>query len=409
MNDQPALLGNEPIFKSRVQVAKPLLPGFEELEKQVRDILESGILSKGQHLSDFEKAVAEHLGVKHAVAVSNCTAGLMLTYKALGLGGGVVVPSFTFMATVSALVWAGLRPVFADINPETTNLEPSAVEAAVTDKTTAITAIVAVHNSGNPAEVDALAEIAERHRLRLIFDAAHGFGSLYQGTPLGREGDASVFSLSPTKLLVAGEGGIVATDDDDVAGKVRVGREYGNGGNYDSVFAGINARLPEFNALLGRRGLSGLDEAARHRNRLAKIYRERLGRLPGLTFQTVLPGNRSSYKDFSIFVDPHAFGLGRDQLALALDAERIETRKYYDPPVHRQSAYRQYAPPDGNLVNTDLTAARILCLPVWSNMDAETVANICLAVERVHGFAREINARLNPEAKSAACPSQASE
>lgn len=406
MNDQPALLGNEPIFKSGVRVAKPLLPGFEELKEQVRDMLESGVVTKGHHLRDFEEAVAEHLGVKHAVAVSSCTAGLMLTYKALGLGDESVVPSFTFMATASALVWAGLRPVFADINPETTNLDPSTVEAAITDKTTAI---VAVHNSGNPADADALARIAERRGLRLIFDAAHGFGSLYRGTPLGREGDASVFSLSPTKLLVAGEGGIVATDDDDVAEKVRVGREYGNGGDYDSVFAGINARLPEFNALLGRRGLSVLEEAARRRNLTAEIYRERLGRLPGLTFQRVLAGNRSSYKDFSIVVDPHAFGLSRDRLALALAAENIETRKYYDPPVHRQSAYRRYAPPGRDLVNTDLTAARILCLPIWSNMDAETVADICLAVERAHGFAPEINTRLNSEEMSAAYPSQASE
>lgn len=391
MKDQPALLGNSPIFVHKVNINRPLLPGYDELAERVRDIFESRMLTKGHYLRVFEEQVAEHLRVRNAVAVSSCTTGLMLAYQALGLKGAVVVPSFTFMATVSALIWAGLRPVFADVEPDTTNLSPSAAEAAITPDTSAI---IAVHNSGNPAEIADLQRVAERHNLRLIFDAAHGFGSLYQGETVGHQGDVSVFSLSPTKLLVAGEGGIVATNDDGLAERVRIGREYGNAGDYDSAFAGINARMPEINALLGQFSLLKLEPSALHRNELAELYQERLSRLPGLSFHQVRPGNRSSYKDFSIIVDPDTFGLTRDELALALEAENIDTRKYYDPPVHRQTAYRQYAPPDDTLPQTQMLSARILSLPIWSDMERSVVDRICTAIERAHEFAEQIRTSL---------------
>jgi len=395
MNSQPALLGNSPIFERKINISKPVLPRYEELEQPLREIFASRVLSKGNRLRIFEALVAEHLSVKHAVAVSSCTSGLMLVYQALGLKGAVVVPSFTFMATVSALIWAGAHPVFADVDAGTTNLSPSAAEAAITPQTSAI---VAVHNSGNPADIDGLKSVAERHNLRLILDAAHGFGSLYQGRPVGPDGAASVFSLSPTKLLVAGEGGIIATNDDGLAKKLRIGREYGNTGDYDSALPGLNARLPEISALLGQFSLINLEASARHRNQLAELYLERLGRVPGLGFQKVSVGNRSSYKDFSIIVDPNAFGLTRDELALALAAENIDTRKYYDPPVHRQSAYRQYAPPDEVLPETQMLSSRILNLPIWSDMESSVVSRICRAVERAQEFAEGIRMALVEDA-----------
>ncbi len=390
MNDKPAILGNTPVFDRRLPIVSPALPDLAALSEDVNEILASGMLTKGKYLRAFEAAVAEHLQVKHAVAVSSCTSGLMLTYRALGLTGEVVVPSFTFMATVSALVWAGLRPVFADVNAGTTNLEPAAAEAAITPETSAI---VAVHNFGNPAEIDALQTIAARHGLKLIFDAAHGFGALYQGVPVGPQGDAQVYSLSPTKLLISGEGGIVATNHDGLAEQIRMGREYGNAGNYDSLFPGFNARMPEFNALLGLHSLGKLEEAARRRNEIVALYQEELGRLPGIGFQQVRRGNRSSYKDFSIVVDPDVFGLTRDELALALAAENVDTRKYYDPPVHRQTAYRHYV--DGtSLPNTDWLAAHSLTLPIWSQMTDETASSICHAARRIHQHAKAVHERL---------------
>ena len=391
MNNRPAILGNSPVFGSKVHIVKPFLPPYHELSEEVQEIFSSGMVTKGRHLRAFEEAVAEHLGVRHAVATSSCTTGLMLTYKGLGLTGDVVVPSFTFMATVSSMVWAGLRPVFADVDAGTTNLDPAAAEAAITPETSAI---VAVHNFGNPADIDALQDVASRHGLKLIFDAAHGFGALYQGVPVGRQGDANVYSLSPTKLLTAGEGGIVATNDDELADKIRIGREYGNDGNYDSLFAGINARMPELSALMGLHSLKMLEDAARHRNKVVALFKENLGRLPGISFQEVRPGNRNSYREFSIMVAPDEFGLTRDNLAAALAAENVDTRKYYDPPVHRQTAYRQYAPGQGALPNTVMLASRSLALPLWSHLDAETASGICHAVQRIHEFAGEVKAGL---------------
>ncbi len=380
MSDVPAILGGMPAFSSKVNIVRPVLPEFAEMADGVQSILRSGMVTKGEHLKAFEKAVREHLGVKHAIGVSSCTSGLMLTYRGLGLTGDVVVPSFTFMATVSALVWSGLRPVYADVDPGTTNLDPAAAEAAITPHTTGI---VAVHNFGNPAEIDALRDVAARHNLKLIFDAAHGFGALYQGQPVGGQADAHIFSLSPTKLLIAGEGGIVATNNDELAEKIIMGREYGNSGRYDSAFAGLNARMPEFNALLGLRSLDALGEAAVSRNQSADLFQELLGRLPGVGFQEVRSGNRCSYKDFSVTIDAAVFGLNRDELALALEAENIDTRKYYEPPVHRQTAYQHFYQGQA-LPNTEWLANNSLSFPMWSRMDAQVVLNICEAVQRIY-------------------------
>lgn len=317
MGDAPAILGGTPFFQTRINIVRPVMPDFSEVSDGIQTILRTGMVTKGKYLNEFEKAIREHLGVKYAVAVSSCTSGLMLTYRGLGLTGDVVVPSFTFMATISSLVWSGLHPVFADVHPGTTNLDPAAAEAAITPQTSAI---VAVHNFGNPAEIDALNDIARRHSLKLIFDSAHGFGALYQGRPVGSQADAHVFSLSPTKLLITGEGGIVATNDGALAEAIIMGREYGNSGNYDSAFPGLNARMPEFNALLGLCSLARLEEAACTRNQSAELFQEMLGVLPGVGFQEIRPGNRCSYKDFSVTFEADKFGLTRDELALALSA-----------------------------------------------------------------------------------------
>lgn len=392
-NNLPAILGGEPAFQALVPMVRPVLPSFSEMSDGIESILGSGMVTKGRFMRDFEQALSEHLNVKHAIAVSSCTSGMMLTHKAFGLTGDVIVPSFTFMATASALVWAGLRPIFADVDRATNNLAPAAAEAAVTPHTTAI---VAVHQFGNPADIAALEKLAARLSLKLIIDAAHGFGACYQGDPVGRQADAQIFSLSPTKLLISGEGGIVATNDDALAAQIRMGREYGNDGNYDSAFAGLNARMPEFNALLGLHSLKNLEVAAHNRNETVAFFQEFLGRLPGIGFQRVRPGDRHSYRELSITVEAELFGLSRDELALALAAENIDTRKYYQPAIHKQTAYRSYY--DGSpLPNTDWLSSHSLSLPMWSNMSAEVALGICEAVQRNHTSAPSIRRQLTPK------------
>ena len=192
------------------------MPKFEELSAELAEIVGTGMVTRGRQLRAFEEAAAARLRVQHAVAVSVVPVVLMLAYRGLGLTGEIIAPSFTFMATVSAAVWAGLRPVLVDVELHTHNIDPAAIESAITPSTTGI---VAVHNFGNPADIDALEKIAKRRGLKLVFDAAHGFGAQYQGVPVGPQGDAHVYSLSPTKLVVAGEGGIVATEFRRCSGK----------------------------------------------------------------------------------------------------------------------------------------------------------------------------------------------
>ncbi len=379
--EQPALLGGQPTFDALLPICRPTLPPSAQLQAELAEIIESGMLTRGKHLRAFEEQCAAHLGVKHAVAVSSCTTGLMLSYRALELTGEVLVPSFTFMATVSSAVWAGLQPRFVEIDPRTLNIFPRAAEAAITPRTSAI---VAVHNFGNPAQVEELEALARRYRLRLIFDAAHGFGALYQGRPVGSGGSCEVFSLSPTKLVVAGEGGIVATNSDELAESVRRGREYGMVPGYNTLHAGINARLSEMHCLVGRHSLGMLTENVARRQLLAAEYRAGLQHLPGIGFQKVLAGNRSSFKDFSITIDKGPFGLSRDALARALAAENIDSRKYYQPPVHRQTAYAGFADANVSLAVTDRVAAAILSLPLWSHLSLEAVRRVCDAIGRIH-------------------------
>lgn len=393
MSDEPAVLGNDPYFPELIPMVRPWLPQFEELADGVREMLHTGMLTKGTRLQTLEKAMAEHLSVDHVVGVSSCTVGLLLVYIGLGLRGEVVVPSFTFMATVSSLVLAGLKPVFAEINPETGNLDSRAAEAAVTPRTSAI---VAVHTFGNPADIAGLREIADAKGIPLIFDAAHGLGSCYRGRPLGNHGAAEVFSLSPTKLVIAGEGGLVATNDGELAEKIRIGREYGHSTGYDSAFAGINGRMPEFNALLARRSLDMLEDAVSHRSTLAGIFHENLESVPGIGFQKIDSRDRSSFKDFSITIDQTSFGLTRNQVIEALRAENIDSRAYYDPPVHLQAAYRRYDS-GMDLPHTVRLAEQSLSLPIWSHMPRETALGICHVIERLHRRAEAVSRRLAPK------------
>ena len=386
MSGKPAILGGSPAFDRRLNIVNPVLPSLKELEGDIDGILTSGMVTKGQHLRRLEEEMAEHLQVEHVVAVSSCTSGLILSCRGLGLTGDIVVPSFTFMATVSAAVWAGLNPVFADVDSGTTNLDPAAVEAAITPNTSAI---MAVHNFGNPAEIEELQAIADRHGLKVIYDAAHGFGSLYKGKPIGGFGDAEAFSMSPTKLVIAGEGGIVSTNDAQLADNVRLGREYGMK-DYNTVFPGINSRLPEFNALLAGWSLGNVEEAALVRNQAAAAYRERLSSVPGISFQDVAPEHRCSWKDFSIVISEPEFGLSRDRLAEAMAAENIDVRKYYDPPVHRHTAYQNLLVDASQLTATEYLSANCLSLPIWSCKDDGAFGKVADAIERISSHSKVI-------------------
>jgi dTDP-4-amino-4,6-dideoxygalactose transaminase len=277
---------------------------------------------------------------------------------------------------------------FTDCDPNTWVMGPDNIEGEPE-------VIIGVHISGVPCDVRSLEARARKLGSALVFDAAHGAGSLIddQGRlrPLGSFGLAEVFSLTPTKVLSGAEGGLVTTNDDELASTIRRARNYGNPGSYDTLEPGLNGRMSEFHAAIVLSGLDHLEDRVATRNTLAAGYRERLGHLPGIGFQTVPAGRRSSMKDFTIVVSSE-FGLARDHVVRALVAEGIPTRPYYSPPVHRQTAYSDVTGPA--LPNTDALAAGVVSLPIWSHMTIELVDRISDAISRIHHHRREISAAI---------------
>jgi dTDP-4-amino-4,6-dideoxygalactose transaminase len=306
----------------------------------------------------------------------------------MGLQGGVILPSFTFFATAHALLWNNLQPVFAECHSESFNIDPENIEALIGPSTSAI---VAVHIFGNPADADTLERIAKRHRLRLIFDAAHAFGAWRNGRRVGAFGDAEVFSLSPTKLLVAGEGGLISTHDSGLAERLRAARNYGDAGSYDPVVLGLKSRLPELNAMLALHGLSNVDGQVKRRNQVAASFTEGLRELPGVSFQKIRAQDVSTCKDFSLLIDAQEFGLTRDDLAAALTEERVQVRKYFYPPLHQQKLYRRfYRPATQSLDVTERVSSRVLSLPIYSDLKDEDVTKLVESLHRIHACRGEV-------------------
>ena len=364
-----------------IPLTRPTTPPFAEVAPHLEKVAASGFLTNAEYVRKLEARAVRMLDVPHAVAVSSATSGLMLACRLLGLTGEVIVPSFTFFATADALLWNNLTPVFCDCGPETFNADPQSVERLITRKTSAI---LAVHVFGNPAEIGALTRIARAHRLKLIFDAAHGFGAAYKGGPLGKYGDAEVFSLSPTKLAPAGEGGIVTTRNRRLAAELKVARDYGNPGDYNCRIVGLNARMAEWNAVFGWAALGRLPRLAAHRRKLVERYKRGLAGLPGLTFQRIPDSNVSSFKDFCVLIDPCASGFTRDELADFLARRNIDSRRYFFPPVHRQTAFRRFVQRGQRLPVTDFVSDNILALPLYSHQAAAEVDRVMETVFRCY-------------------------
>ncbi|MGH8874029.1 MAG: DegT/DnrJ/EryC1/StrS family aminotransferase [Acidimicrobiia bacterium] len=386
MSSQPALLGGEPLFATPLPFAQPTIEEPERVESMVGGALSSGRLTDGPLVRELEERIAETFRVAHCVAVSSCTVGLMLVIQALRPAGPVLIPSFTFSATAHAACWNGVEIVFADCDPETWCLGSANVAGRPA-------LVVGVHVSGVPCDVDGLSRMASESGAALIFDAAHGAGSLVTSNgslrPLGGFGLAEVFSLTPTKVLGGAEGGLIATNDAALADELRVARNYGNPGDYNTRVAALNGRLSELHAALALAGLDHLEARVAHRNRVAGLYRDLLSDLPGIGFQAVPAGERSSYKDFSILIDAETFGCCREAAAAALQAEGVEVRRYYSPPVHMQAAYSHISTPP--LPVTERLAEQVISLPIWSHMPLEVVERTAGALARIHRHAAEVD------------------
>jgi dTDP-4-amino-4,6-dideoxygalactose transaminase len=356
-----------------IPIALPWLPPWEEVVERFADIWRGGRLTNGACVERLESEAAAYLGVRDCIAVSSCTAGLLLLARCLGLHGEVILPSFTFFATGHALRWNGLTPVFADCEPRTFNIDAASVGRVWSR---ASSAIVAVHIFGCPAGVEELQHFARRHGLWLVFDGAHAFGSRVGGTSVACWGDATVFSLAATKPLVAGEGGLIATGDPHLARSLRQARNYGNDGSYDCPILGLNARMTEWQAAVALAGLPYVEEGIERRRRLAALYQQYLAEAAGLETQQPDRAARSCWNGLSLRVRPQA-GIDRELVERSLTAEGIETRRYYDPPLHRQKLYRRfYQPAREPLAATDALSSQVVSLPLHAGLDPEAVVRI---------------------------------
>jgi len=387
---KPAVLGGEPAFESLLPIIRPTIVPFEELEEDLREIITSGIVTVGPVTRRLEQLIAEYVGVPSAVGVANCTSGLMLAIQALGLkpGGEVIVPSFTFAATVHGVVWNGLVPVFVDSLPGTCGVDPAAVESAITPRTGAV---VATDVFGLPCEVEVLVSIARGHGLGLIFDSAQSLGATYEGRPVGGFGDAQVFSMSPTKVVTAIEGGVIVTPQEEMAERLRRGRDYGKARDgMDMEFVGLSARMSEVHALVGERNFRRLGHLVESRHERIAGYQDQLGDIPGLSFQQVPADRTTSGNYMVVFVDEDGFGLSRDLVYQALAAENIQTKKYFYPAVHRQTAFAQWHAGKEPLPVADRLSREAIALPLWSHLDSRAITRVAEAIRSLQDNAAEI-------------------
>jgi dTDP-4-amino-4,6-dideoxygalactose transaminase len=371
----------------RIPLVRPFLPSFEELEWDVREMLDTGRLSNfGPFSKRLECVAQDQLRVNHALAVSSATTGLCLVLNTLPAGTEVILLSFTFIATAQAVIWNRLIPVFADVQPDTLNVCPNSIRTLLTDRTSAI---VAVHVFGSPCDNETLARLASENGVRLFFDSAHAFGSSYRGSYVGAHGDAEVFSLSATKVVPSGEGGLVTTNSEYMNEAILDRRNYGlkDGNSKDCHNDGLNGRLPEFSAILALKEIDSLAWRVARRNEIAAAYREFLAPVPGLRFQIVRDGNRSTFKDFTIQVDPDEFGATRDQLRASLASRGIESVPYFWPSIHVMQRFKQHKP-RVSLHETNRVSNQILSLPIFEAMNDVDICDVAQSIVEFHDAVR---------------------
>lgn len=392
--DRLAIFGGPPGFREKLHVGRPNIGNRERLLERINELLDRRWLSNnGPFVQEFEQKIAGLIGVKHCIAMCNATVALEIAIRAAELKGEVIVPSFTFIATAHALQWQEITPVFCDIDPRTHNLDPRRVEELITPRTTGI---IGVHVWGRPCEVDALADIAQRHNLTLLFDAAHAFCCSYKGRMIGNFGNAEIFSFHATKFFNTFEGGAIVTNDDALATRIRLMKNFGFASYDDVIYLGTNGKMSEVSAAMGLTGLESLDDfiAANYRNYLA--YRAGLQDLPGLQIINFDETERCNYQYMIIEIDETKTGISRDVLVQVLQAENILARRYFYPGCHQMEPYRSYFPRAGLLLpETEKLVQRVMSLPTGTAVGPDEIGKICQIIRLVVEHRGEVEARLS--------------
>lgn len=371
-----AVFGGSPAFVEKLHVGRPNVGEKERLLSRIEGMLDRVWLSNnGPLVQEFEQKMAAMLGVKHFIAMCNATIALEIVTRALGMDGEVIVPSFTFVATAHSLQWQGVTPVFCDIDPETHLLDPICIEKMITPRTTGI---VGVHLWGRPCEIEALADIASRNNLKLVFDAAHAFGCSHKGQMIGNFGDAEVFSFHATKFFNTFEGGAIATNDDDLAKKIRLMKNFGFAGYDNVIYVGTNGKMTEVCAAMGLTGLESMDKFIAINRDNYHSYIEGLSSIAGIKPVLYDETEKCNYQYIVFEVDEAVTGISRDLLVEVLQAENIMARRYFYPGCHQMEPYRSYFPHARLLLpQTEQLVGRVMSLPTGMAVGKEHIGKIC--------------------------------
>jgi dTDP-4-amino-4,6-dideoxygalactose transaminase len=392
-----ALFGGAPALARSVHVGRPNVGSRKAFLARVESILDSRWLTNhGRLVGEFEAQVAEIAGVGHAVAVSSGTTGLQVLARVLGLHGPVVLPAFTFVATAHALRWEGCEPVFADVLPDSHNMDPSHVESVLTEQTSAI---VGVHLWGSRCDTDAIEAMASDRGIPVIYDAAHSFACSADGRPIGSFGAAEVFSFHATKFVNTFEGGCIVTDDEELAHRARLATNFGIAG-YDQFEAlGINGKMSEVAAAMGLTCLESLDDIVRANRERYEVYRERLGRLPGVRVLVQAESGNNQYVVLEIEEDQ--FGLSRDELHRLIWEEGVLARRYFYPGVHRVPPYvAEDGTAPATLPVTEELCRRVLVLPTGPDLSMGELATVIDLIHASHQLAPQLRVALSDERRS---------
>lgn len=384
-----AVFGGKPEFDETLHVGRPNIGDRESFMARVNDMFDRDWLTNnGPFVKEFERRLEEYLGVKHCVAMCNATVGLEIAERALGLKGEVIVPSFTFVATAHSLQWQEITPVFCDIDSRTHTIDPTKVERLITPRTTGI---MGVHVWGRACHIEALQAVAEKHQIKLMFDAAHAFGSTYKGHRIGGFGDLEVLSFHATKFFNSFEGGAVTTNNDELAERIRSMRNFGFAGMDDVTNVGTNGKMSEISAAMGLTSLESIDRFIDANYRNYQAYSIGLSNIPGIQLIQYDDKEKNNYQYVVIDVDEEACGISRDLIVKFLHAENIRARRYFYPGCHQMEPYRSYFPNAGLLLpETEKLTRRVLQLPTGTALPKNDVERICGIIRFVVSHADEI-------------------
>lgn len=362
-------------FEKPIYVTRPFLPPLSDFCEGLQEVWSNEWLTNnGPVLKRFQTALCRRFDSENLCLFNNGTLALQIALQGMGISGEVITTPFTFVATTHALYWNKIRPVFVDIEPEHYTLDPAKVEAAITPWTTAI---LAVHVYGYPCQHEALADIARRHNLKLLYDSAHAFGVTVEGKSIGHYGDLSMFSFHATKLFHSIEGGMLMFRDGGLKRVFDYLKNFGFDGETEVVMPGTNAKMNEMQALMGLQVLNYIDAIIARRKEIDACYRSCLKGIPGIRLPESTSANvRYNYAYFPVEVDALEFGMGRDQLYEVLKTYNVFTRRYFYPLITDFACYKSLPHADPLTVAKGV-AQRVLTLPIYDSLAVEDVERIC--------------------------------